>query len=133
MLRLYRIGAMGIFDKFKKNDTPAEAPPEHAVVVQFNYMPATLDELFGLEEQLEKAIVAADVGEFDGNEVAVDGRDTLLYMYGPDADRLYAAIEPVLLMWDALSEARVLLRYGPPGPETRQKTVVLPKYSGTRH
>lgn len=122
---------MGIFDKSKKSEMPVAAP-EHAVIVQFNYMPATLDELSALEEQLEKAIVAADAGEFDGNEVALDGRDTLLYMYGPDADRLYAAIEPVLMMWDALSEARVRLRYGPPGGDTRQKTVVLPKYSGTR-
>ncbi len=125
---------MGLFDKLQKNNGgPKPAAMEHAVIVQFNYMPATLDELFGLEDQLEKAIVAADAGEFDGNEVALDGRDTLLYMYGPDADKLYSAIEPVLLMWEALSEARVLLRYGPPGIDTRQKTVVLPKYSTTTH
>jgi hypothetical protein len=122
---------MGMFDKVKKNDAPAVA--EQAVIVQFNYMPASLDELAGLEDQLVEAIERGAAGALDGHEIALDGRDTLVYMYGPDADRLYAAIEPVLLMWEALSEARVLLRYGPPGIETRQRTVVLPKYSGTRH
>ena len=122
---------MGIFDKFKQDEQPPAT--QHAVIVQFNYLPATLDELTKLEDQLVAAVEQSGAGQFDGNEIALDGRDTLLYMYGPDADKLYAAIEPVLLMWDALSEARVLLRYGPPGTETRQKTVVLPKNSATRH
>lgn len=125
---------MGFFDKFRAVEK-AEAPTsaQHAVIVQFNYLPGTLDELTPLEDQLVAAVERAQVGQFDGNEIALDGRDTLLYMYGPDADKLFAVIEPVLLMWEPLSEARVLLRYGPPGIDTRQKTVVLPKYSSTLH
>ena len=121
---------MGLLDKFKKSEDEA---PQQAVIVQFNYLPETLDELTALENQLVEAIERAGVGELDGHEVALDGRDTLLYMYGPDADELYRTIEPVLLMWAPLSEARVLLRYGPPGIDTRRKTVVLPKHSATRN
>jgi len=128
---------MGLFDKGKKNDAPATAPtaaaPQHAVIVQFNFPSGDLDRIIELEDQLAKAVEGAPVGELDGNEIAVDGRDNLFYLYGPDADKLYAAIEPVVLSWEMLSEARVLLRYGPPHIDTRQKTIMLPKYSGTRH
>jgi|ERR1041384_3143776 hypothetical protein len=121
---------MGLFDK-KKDQIAAAAM--QAVVVQFNFPSGNLDRIFELEDQLAKTVEGASVGELDGNEIAVDGRDNLFYMYGPDADKVYAAIEPVLLSWDLLSEARVLLRYGPPGLETRQKTIVLPKYSAVQN
>jgi hypothetical protein len=49
-----------------------------------------------LEKKLETAVGAAKVGEFDGNEMAVDGSDGFLYMYGPDADQLFDAVKPVL-------------------------------------
>ena len=123
---------MGIIDKFKKQNAVSDTP-EHAVVVQFNFPSGNLDRIFEIEDQLAKAVEAGPVGELDGNEIAVDGRDNLFYMYGPDADKIFAAIEPVLLQWDILSEARVLLRYGPPGLDTRQHTVTLPKWSPVQH
>ena len=103
--------------------------PEHAVIVQFNFPSGNLDRIFEIEDQLAKAVEFGSVGQLDGNEIAVDGRDNLFYLYGPNADSIFAAIEPVLLQWDILSEARVLLRYGPPGLDTRQKTITLPKWS----
>lgn len=66
-------------------------PPEHAVIVQFRYGSTNLEPLFELEDRLENAIAAAGAGEYDGNEMAVDGEHGVLYMYGPDADRLYEA------------------------------------------
>ncbi len=117
---------MGLFDKLKKSEAP-----EQAVIVQFNFPSGNLDRIFELEDQLANAVEAAGVGQFDGNEIAVDGRDNLFYMYGPDADCLYKAIEPVLLGSELLSEARVRLRYGPPGLETRQQTITLPRHSRT--
>ena len=70
--------------------------PEHAVIIHFTYGSTDLRPLFALEEQLEQAIVAADVGEFDGNEVAANGSDGYLYMYGQDADRLFEVVRPIL-------------------------------------
>ena len=69
---------------------------EHAVIITFHYGSTNLDRLFELEDQLEKAISEAKVGEYDGNEIAVDGSDGSLYMYGPDADRLFAVVEPII-------------------------------------
>ena len=123
---------MGLIDKFKNQAAPSDTP-DHAVIVQFNFPSGNLDRIFEIEDQLAKAVEAGHVGALDGNEIAVDGRDNLFYLYGPDADSIFAAIEPVLLQSDILSEARVLLRYGPPGLDTRQQIITLPKWSPLQH
>lgn len=46
--------------------------------------------------------------------------ETALYYYGPDAAALFAAIEPVLRAYPLSRTARVVLRHGGEGPETRQ-------------
>jgi hypothetical protein len=48
-----------------------------------------------------------------------------LYMYGPDADRLFAAVRPVLETAAFMRGARVKLRYGPAGSGAEARTVVL--------
>jgi hypothetical protein len=45
-----------------------------------------------IEDDLEGEIDRAGVGEMDGNEIG-EGECTL-FMYGPDADKLFAAIAP---------------------------------------
>jgi hypothetical protein len=101
-------------------------PIEHAVIVKFAYIGSTdLDPLFALEAQLESTITAARVGEYDGNEVAVDGSDGTLYMYGPDADKLFAAVRPVLEACSFMKGAVVKLRYGPPADGVREHEVRL--------
>ena len=101
-------------------------PVEHAVIVSFSYIGSTdLDPLFALESQLEAAINTAKVGEYDGNEVAVDGSDGTLYMYGPDADKLFAIVRPVLESCSFMKGASARLRYGPPADGVREVTVQL--------
>src|SRR6187401_804391 len=102
---------MGLLDKlFGKRSQAPVAGPEHAVVVHFQYGSTDLSRLFALEEQLEQVIAAASVGEFDGNEVATDGSDGFLYMYGPDADALFNAVRSTLSVCDFMRGARVKLR-----------------------
>lgn len=93
---------------------------EHAVIVRFDYGSTNLDPLFALEEQLEDAISSAEAGEYDGNEVAVSGSDGFLYMYGPDADALYAVMRPVLASSTCIRNVVATLRYGPPADDTRR-------------
>ena len=93
---------------------------EHAVIVSFRYGSTDLDPIFALSEQLEQAILAASAGEFDGNEVAADGSDGNLYMYGPDADRLFTVVRPILESAVFLQPARIKLRYGPAGSGARE-------------
>ena len=66
--------------------------------------------LFDLEEQLESAIAAAGVGEFDGDEFG-EG-ECVLYMYGPQADQLWAVVEPVLGACPCASSGYAIKRYG---------------------
>ena len=101
------------------------ASSDHALVVHFEYGSTDLSRLFALEELIEQAIERHAAGEFDGNEVAADGSDGFLYMYGPDADRLFAAVRPVLEGAGFMRGARVTLRYGPPEDGVREREVVL--------
>jgi hypothetical protein len=117
---------MAFFSKFfgkAKHDTPKD--PEHDVIVHFHYGSTDLQPIFDLENQLETVINEANAGEFDGNEIAADGSDGFLYMYGPDAERLFAAVRPVLESAEFMIGAVATLRFGPPadGVKERQEKI----------
>ena len=99
--------------------------PEHAVIVHFNYGSTNLDRLFTLEDKLEPAIAAANVGEYDGHEIATDGSDGYLYLYGPDADKLFDAARPILESTAFMRGATVTKRYGPPEDGVREANVTI--------
>jgi hypothetical protein len=98
---------------------------EHAVIAQFDYVGDSLDPLLAIEDQLETAIHAAGVGEFDGNEIAVDLSDGSLSMYGPDAEALFAVVRPILAEAKCLRNTRVTLRFGPPDDEVPERVEML--------
>src|SRR5262245_33628103 len=98
---------------------------EHAVIVHFRYGSTDLTRLFALEDEVRQAIAAAGAGEFDGNEVAADGSDGYLYMYGPDADKLFASVRATLERAEFMRGARVKLRYGPPRDGVKQVEIQL--------
>lgn len=76
------------------------------------------NDLATLEDQLLEAIQAGSLGELDGNEIGP--AETTLYMYGPDAERLFAGIESTLRGHPLCQNARVVIRYGEPGAEQRE-------------
>ena len=98
---------------------------QHAVIAYFDYAADSLGPLSAIEEQLESAINAAGVGEFDGNEIAVDLSDGSLYMYGPDAEDLFAVVRPILAGAECLRNTRVTLRFGPPEDDTPERVEIL--------
>ncbi|BDU18966.1 hypothetical protein DYGSA30_04230 [Dyella sp. GSA-30] len=100
-------------------------PAEQAVIVHFNYGSTDLKPLFALEDKLESAIKQVGAGEFDGDEVAADGHDGYIYMYGPSADKLLDAIKPVLTSAPFMKNAKVVKRYGPPDGATKQTEITL--------
>ena len=63
-----------------------------------------------LSDRLAEAIQENNVGEFDGDEFG--GGECVLYMYGPDADALFSAIEPVRRSSPLAKGGRVIKRYG---------------------
>jgi hypothetical protein len=97
--------------------------PKHSVVVAFKYGLPDLTALRDAEGKIEQAILKAGVGEYDGDEIAVDLADGSLYMYGPDADELYAAIRPVLEAVPFMKGATATLRYGGPADGARTTTI----------
>lgn len=73
-----------------------------------------LDNVYALEEQLAAAIEAARAGEFEPPQFGRDEsgeNELMLSAYGPDANRLFTAMEPALRSFPA-RPAWVLLRFG---------------------
>ncbi len=114
------------FDKlFGNAPKQANKEPQHAVIVYFDYGMESLDPLFELCDKLDKVIEAAAVGEFDGHEIAMDGSDGSLYMYGPNAETLFKVIKPTLDKIPFIKGAIAKLRFGPPGEGAREIDVEL--------
>jgi hypothetical protein len=109
--------------------TVAVPESEHAVTVHFRLSgdrfgtEAERDAVRQLQERLRTVIDDADAGEFDGNEFG--GGGVTLWAYGPDADRLYAVMEPHLSAFTA-RPASATLRYGPADdPSARKRQIEL--------
>lgn len=94
-------------------------------MVRFDYGQTDLSRLFELEEQLTAAIEAAGVGMFDGDEIATDGSDGTLFMYGPDADKLFEVVRPVLASTTIIRNIVATIRYGPPEHGVKQREIVI--------
>lgn len=75
-------------------------------------------DLATIEDQLIEVIEREGLGEFDGNEFGPG--ETTLFMYGPDAERLFAGIEQTLRAYPLCQGARVEVRRGGPGAEQRE-------------
>ena len=104
-----------------------ETADSHAVIVSVALPGADQSDegspdMFQLADRFDAAVRAAGVGEFDGDEFG-EG-EAVFYMYGPDADRLFAAVMPVLREVNAPQGSYVRKRYGPPG--AREERISLP-------
>jgi hypothetical protein len=117
---------MGLFSKlFGRGVFEPKESAENALIVHFRYGQSSLDPLHALEEKLRIAISQADVGEYDGHEIAMDLRDGSLYMFGPDAYNLYSAVESILENSGFMIGATARLRFGPPAEGVREELIVI--------
>jgi len=99
---------------------------EQAVLVHFDYGQDELEPIHALEDRLRGVLDEAAAGWVDGHEVAMDGADGTLFLYGPDADVLFVTVRPTLAAAECLLDARVVLRYGrPDDPDAKQITTDL--------
>lgn len=76
--------------------------------------------IFDLADTLRDAIDSQGVGEFDGE--AWGGWLCALYMYGPDADRLVAVVQPILKAAPLARGGFVIKRYGAPEDNSAVET-----------
>jgi hypothetical protein len=98
---------------------------EHSVIIFFeNGLPypqalyETVDELFDFFDNKKE-------GYFDGYCTCEDDSHGWLYMYGPDADKLFEVVKPVFERTSFLKKGIVTLQYGPPGTGARHKIINL--------
>ena len=103
---------MGLFSKRQSKPTGLQ----EAVLIHIDATDLS-DEFWQLNERLYEEVERSGAGEFDGNEIGEGS--AILYAYGPDADRLFRAIEPTLRSYSFCRNARVVIRHGEPGsPQT---------------
>lgn len=76
------------------------------------------NDLATLEDQLIEALKKNEIGEFDGNEIG--GGEAIIFLYGPDAEKIFAEIEAVLRSYPLCQNARIIIRFGPPGAPQRE-------------
>ncbi len=107
----------------KQGDKNPQPNPEEAVLVYLDCtgLPENVYEecdLATLEDRLIKVIERDGLGEFDGNEIGPT--EATLFMYGPDAERLFAGVEQTLRAYPLCQGARVVIRRGGPDQEQRE-------------
>ncbi|MGE3174116.1 MAG: hypothetical protein AB7O97_15925 [Planctomycetota bacterium] len=102
----------------------ADDAAEHDVLVHLRLSNRSLGiaseraDIERLADELEAAVEAAGVGEYDGDEMG--GGECTLFFAGADADRLFAVLLP-LLQRDPLGRgARATLQYGGGEPQSRR-------------
>lgn len=116
---------MSAFNRLFARRKTAESQPgsEQAVLVfiKAHGLPAHVYEKFDLGTiggKLREVIKRERLGMFDGNGIGAD--EAVLYMYGPDAERLFSGVEATLREYPLCQGARVVIRRGGPGAEQRE-------------
>jgi hypothetical protein len=119
---------VGILKKLFGREPEAAAAPaeEQAVIIHLpgSGLPDVVYEeydLSTLEDQLIEAVEASGSGEYDGDEFGPG--EVVFYLYGPDAEALFSAIEGTLRAYPLSQSAWAVIRRGPPG--SPQREVVL--------
>jgi len=111
---------MSIDDQFFADHSDEDREDEENAVLVFLKLSdehfgsdAERDAISELEESLAAAIKAEGVGMVDGSEYGNGFCE--IYMYGPDADSLYDAIEEPLGKFPVEDGSYAIKRYGGPG------------------
>jgi hypothetical protein len=75
-------------------------------------------DLWTIADRIEEVLRREALGDYDGHETGPTG--TTLFLYGPDAERLYGGIERVLRDYPLCRNARVVIRRGEFGAPERE-------------
>lgn len=116
---------MGLFSRpFRTGPRPPERPDDRECVLVHLDGTSLPDDVYEqcdvmtLSEQLGEALEQKGLGEYDGDERGPT--ETILFMYGPDAERMFSGIEAALRAYPLCQNARVVIRRGGPGAPERE-------------
>ena len=110
-----------IFGKTPLDQAQSEQPQAVLVHLDGSGLPDRIYheyDLATIEDRLIEVLEREGLGEFDGDEVGPG--QTTLFMYGPDAERLFDGIEETLRGYPLCQGARVEIRRGGPGAQQRE-------------
>jgi hypothetical protein len=114
---------MGIFSIFKKSEaTPLKEQPAspisniendyQMVIVQFFYGIEDISELHHMEERLRQLIHETGVGQYHGHEISLDFGDGYLFILGPNAEKIYTCVKPLLESYYFMDKSIATVRSG---------------------
>ena len=92
--------------------------PEQRVAVFFRKSPDAIDSLPVLETHLKSALEKSKTGIYRNNYEEMPGIITL-HMFGPNAEKLFNSVKPVLKQYSFMEESEIEFRLGTPGPNTK--------------
>ncbi len=99
---------------FSRRSSPT--PRQEWIAIHFKLLGGKLgtaderDRVHEFTDKLASIIEESRTGTFDGDEFG-DG-EGVLFMYGPDADRLFDVVNPLLKTWEPLRGGYAIKRYG---------------------
>jgi hypothetical protein len=117
---------MGFLSRLFSAESKSAGPPskrEECVLVHLDCS-SLPDEVYRqcdvmtLSDRLSEILERSGLGESDGDEYRP--AETTLFMYGPDAERLFEGIEAALKAYPLCQNARVVVRRGSPGAPERE-------------
>ncbi len=97
---------------------------QHSVILSSNISLEDMEDVFALENSLDRILKTEGLGECDGNEVGLEGSDLSIFLYGPDAAKLFAAIAPHLQRSPIMSEGIAKLRFGDVMDKTAHEKII---------
>ena len=115
---------MSILKRIFGNETTSDGESSQQAVLVYLNGTDLPDEVYDeydletLESKLIEILERDKLGEYDGNEFGPT--ETILFMYGPDAERLFAGIEGTLRAYPLCQRARVEIRQGEPEAPMRE-------------
>ena len=109
----------------KKMNYSPEERSEQALIVHLKLAdgkfgdPKERESIIALGDKLNQIIKKQRLGEYDGHEFG-EGFATL-YMYGPDANKLFDAIIETLKEYPSRSGSHIIRRFGSPGAKEERR------------
>lgn len=118
---------MGLLSKlFGAKNAEQSNRSAQEVEVHFEYGSTNFQHVYALGDLIQAAIAEAKVGEYDGHALPADGSEGRYFIYGPDAEAIFRAIQPVLEASPLMRGATITLHFGPRGWRTPKRVVELP-------
>jgi hypothetical protein len=80
---------------------------EFAAIHFTEYGTTNLERIYSVSAELDKALKGTNLGELDGHMLSVDGSDGFLFLFGPDAQKLYEYVKAIILRTPFLKNAKL--------------------------